>query len=330
MTALKVVLAAASLSILAAFAADEAVAKEIRIGTISAAGSPWDKALQRFAEVLAAETDGELRASVYTDGQLGDIPQLLTGMQLGNVEMGYFGLGSATYLKEAAPLTVIYAPYLFRDAGHAERALNSPAFHEIYDDIAEATGVRIVAAWGQRSPRAVQSVKGPVEKPEDLNGMKLRIPAMPIFEETFKTLGVQIVPMGMTEIYTGLSKGLVEGQDNGFDLALPLKFHEVAKHWSATGHAYETTGWFISEQLWQSLSDDERTAISKATEEGGKVTTAEEVKLQEEALKVFEAEGVIYTVPDREAFREALKDVAAKFEGSVWPEGFTDQIQAIE
>src|SRR5690606_38526867 len=93
LAAWKTMLAAASLMVCTAFAADDAAARDIRIGTISAAGSPWDKAMQRFAEVLAEGTNGELTASVYTDGQLGDIQQLLTGMQLGNVEMGYFGLG---------------------------------------------------------------------------------------------------------------------------------------------------------------------------------------------------------------------------------------------
>lgn len=92
--------------------ADISDARELRIGTISAAGSPWDKAMKRFAEVLAEETDEELTAAVYTDGQLGDIQQMLTGMQLGNVEMGYFGLGSGLFLKGAGPLKVIYAPYL--------------------------------------------------------------------------------------------------------------------------------------------------------------------------------------------------------------------------
>ncbi|WP_420726118.1 TRAP transporter substrate-binding protein [Hwanghaeella sp. LZ110] len=305
-------------------------ARELRIGTISAAGSPWDKAMQRFSDVLSEESGGDLTAVVYTDGQLGDIQQMLTGMQLGNVEMGYFGLGSALFLKGSGPLKVIYSPYLFRDRAHAQKALNNDVFRKIYDDIAKTTGVRIVGAWGNRSPRAIQTTKGPIKKPEDLKGLKMRVPGIDLFQEEFKALGVQTVPMSMTEIYTGLSKGLVEGQDNGFDLALPLKFHEVAKYWSATDHSYETTGWFISEQLWQSLSPKDQAAITKAAEAGGEVTSAEELKLEQEAKQIFKNAGVTYTVPDRDAFREALRGIPAKFEGTVWPEGFIAKIQAIK
>jgi len=321
----------AAITAIAAFTfAGMSDARELRIGTISAAGSPWDKAMNRFAEVLAEETDGDLTAAVYTDGQLGDIQQMLTGMQLGNVEMGYFGLGSGLFLKGAGALKVIYAPYLFRDREHAQKALNSEIFQQIYDDIAKETGVRIIGAWGNRSPRAIQTTKGPIETPADLDGMKLRVPGLAIFQDMFKTLGVQTVPMSMTEIYTGMSKGLVEGQDNGFDLAVPLKFHEVAKYWSATDHSYEATGWFISEQLWQSLSDEQRAAIRTAAEAGGEITSAEEEKLEADAIEMFREQGVTYTVPDKEAFREALSGIAEKYDGIDWPEGFIEQIKAIQ
>lgn len=304
--------------------------KELRIGTISAAGSPWSKAMDRFSQVLAEKTDGELKAVTFTDGQLGDIKQMLTGMQLGNVEMGYFGLGGALFLKGAGKISVIYVPYLFRDREHAENALNSEKFLALYDEIAKETGVRIVGAFGTRTPRAIQSTRGPVVTPEDLKGMKLRIPGLPIFKATFAELGVQVVPMSMTEIYTGMSKGLVEGQDNGLDLALPLKFHEVAKHWSATDHAYEMTGWFISEKLWQSMNADQQAAVVEAAREGGKITTAEEAKLGEEAKKIFEEAGVTYTEPDRDAFRAALSEVHKQFDGEAWPNGFIEEIKAMK
>ena len=327
----KVAVAALCFGALSALTPVDAEAAELRIGTISAAGSSWDKAVQRFAEVLQEETGGELTAAVYTDGQLSDIQEMLASMQLGNLEMGYFGLGGL-FLKGSEALRVIYAPYLFRDRDreHAQKALNSDAFVKIYDDIAEKTGVRIIGTWGNRSPRAIQTTKGPIETPEDLEGVKMRVPGLAVFQDTFTALGVQTVPMSMTEIYTSMSKGLVEGQDNGLDLSVPLKFHEVAKHWSATDHAYEATGWFIAEALWQSFSDEERAAISKAAQAGGDVTSAEEKKLEESALALFEEAGVTYTVPNREAFRDALSGVAEKFEGTDWPEGFMAEIEAIQ
>ena len=88
--------------------------RKIRIGTISSQGSPWHKAMQRFAEVAAKESNGQLQVQVFTDGALGDINQMYSSMQLGTLEMGYFGLGAITLLKGAEPLNVLYVPYIFK------------------------------------------------------------------------------------------------------------------------------------------------------------------------------------------------------------------------
>ena len=256
--------------------------------------------------------------------------QLLAGMQLGTIEAAYFGLGVAVFLKGAEKLKVIYTPYLFDSKEDAARILNSEVFFPIYDEIAAKTGVRIFGAYGDRSPRAIQTTKGPIVEPEDLQGLRMRVPGMDIFERTFETLGVQVTPLGMTEIYTALSRGIVDGQDNGFDLAVPLKFHEVAKYWSATDHAYEVTGWYISESVWQSLSPEDQAILRDVARDAGAVATEGVNRLDAEAIETLEAAGVTYTVPDRDAFRAALADVYKEFEGKDWPEGFVEKIRALQ
>jgi TRAP-type transport system periplasmic protein len=303
--------------------------RTLRMGTISAANSPWADAMHEFAR-LVEESEGSLTVQVYTDGQLGDMQQMLAGMQLGTIEMAYFGLGVATFLNGAEKLKVIYTPYLFDSKADAARILNSDPFRAMYEEIAQATGVRIFGAYGDRSPRAIQTTEGPITVPEDLEGMRLRIAGIDIFERTFEELGVQVTPLGMTEIYTALSRGVVDGQDNGFDLSIPLKFHEVAKYWSATDHVYEVTGWYISEAIWQSLSDSERTILSRAAEQAGALATAGVNELDAAAIETLKEAGVTYTIPDREAFRAALADVHKEFEGTVWPAGFVQEIRAMQ
>lgn len=328
----RLALAAAAVAALCAALTGPAHAapREIRIGTISAANSPWDQAMRRFSEVLAQETRGDLKAIVYTDGQLGDIQQMFSGMQLGTLEMGYFGLGAVTLMSGAAPLNVLYVPYLFKSKDAAEKVLNSDELKALYDDVAKKTGVRIVGAFGQRSPRAIQTIKAPVTKPEDVKGLKLRIPSIALLKATFESLGAQVAPLGMMEIYNGLSRGTIDGQDNGFDLSMPLKFYEAAKYWSATDHAYEMTGWFMSEKLWRSMSEPERAALIKAALEGGKVSTAATDKLDADAIATLKAAGVTYVVPDKAAFANALKDVSKPFDGKMWPAGLVDRIRAMQ
>ena len=301
--------------------------RKIRIATISAHGSPWHKAMLRFAEVMQKESNGQIKVQVFTDGQLGDIPQMYSSMQLGTLEMGYFGLGAITQLKGAESLNVLYTPYLFKSAESAERIVNTEEFRKLYDEIASKTGIRVVGAYGQRSARSIQTSKGPINKPEDLKRIRMRVPPTEMLKATFKELGVQVTPMGMLDIYTALSRGTVQGQDNGFDLSMPLKFHEVAKYWSATDHAYELTGWIMSEKLWRSLSDVERRALVKAAQAGGEVTTIETKKLDAESIEAIKKAGGTYTVPDRDAFRAALRDVHKPYEGKLWPAGMVERIR---
>ncbi|MGE4242095.1 TRAP transporter substrate-binding protein [Ramlibacter sp.] len=312
---------------LAGSAAAFAAPIELRLATQSPGNSPFQRTMQKFADIVAAETKGEVKVKIYTDGQLGDIPQLLSGMQLGTQDMAYFGLGSALFLKDAAPLQVIYVPYLFDSKQGAARALNSAPMKGIYEDIARKTGVRIFAVSGARSPRALQTTKGPITKPEQLKGLKMRIPAIPIFDTTFRTLGVRNVPMNMTEMFTAFSAGTIEGQDNGADLSIPFKFHEAAKHWSATDHVFEQTGWFVSDKTWARLTPAQQAILLKASIEAGKVADTEIQQLDDQVPSIMKAAGATYTEPDRDAFRKALAGVAGQFEGKVWPAGLVDQLR---
>lgn len=304
----------------------EASPMQLKINTISATNSPWHKAMLKFAEIVKAKSQGKIEVLVYADGQLGDISQTLTAMQMGTIEMGYFGLGSAIYLKPYSPLSIIYVPYLFKDKSQATRILNSDVFQSVYEKGAQESGVRIFSAYGARSPRAIQTTRGPINKPEDLKGMKLRIPGMEIFLETFRAVDVKPTSLPMTEIYMALQQGVIEGQDNGFDLAIPLKFHEVAKFWSATDHVYEVTGWFISEKLWGRLTADEKKIFLEAAKEAGQIATELVEQLDRDAIEILKKSGCTYTIPDRDAFRRAWANVHRGFDGKSWPEGMVQKI----
>jgi len=310
--------------------AHDAQARDMKIATIAASNSPWDHAMRAFADEAAKQSQDDLKVHVYTDGQLGDISKILSSMQLGTLDMGYFGLGSVVFLRGAQPLNILYAPYLFKSGAQAERIVNSEEFQKLFDEVAKKSGVRVFAAFGIRSPRALQTVSRAINKPEDVKGLKLRIPSIPILKTTFETLGAQVVPLGMTEIYTALGRGMIDGQDNGFDLSIPLRFHEEAKYWAATDHAYELTGWFISERIWQSLSDKERAALVAAAKAGGQVATKLDQELDNNAIKLLKDAGVTYTQPDKAAFRAALANVYKQYEGKDWPEGMVERIQKMQ
>jgi TRAP-type C4-dicarboxylate transport system substrate-binding protein len=157
--------------------------------------------------------------------------------------------------------------------------------------------------------------------------MRLRIPAIPMLKAVFERLGAQITPLGMLEIYNALSRGTIDGQDNGFDLSIPAHYHDVAKYWSATNHAYELVGFFASERFWRGLPADDHGLFEHAAKEAGKVVTDLTRKLDEDSIGILKGAGSTYTVPDRAAFKTALAGVEDQFDGKLWPQGLVSRIR---
>jgi TRAP-type transport system periplasmic protein len=323
-----VVACALALSIVgsAASAAD----LNLRFGTPFVTNSNLHKGMEKFAEVVAKESGGKIKVQVYADSQIGDIQQLIAGMQLGTVDMAYLGVGNSGQLKDCGPLNVSYLPYLFKSKEKAAEVLNGPIMREFYDACAKSSGVRIFAVAGARSPRAIVTTKGPINKPEDLKGMRLRIPPIPIFRDTFEPLGVKVVPLGLNEVYMALSRGQVDGQDNGFDLTLSFRFHEVSKFWTATDHVYDVAAWYVSERRWKSMTAEQQEILRRAAQVGGKVATELGEQIDRQGLEELKKNGVNYVVPDKAAFEAAWKDVYKTYEGKMWPEGLVARLKAAQ
>lgn len=302
----------------------------LRFGTPFVTNSNLHKAMEEFAKVVDKESGGKIRVQVYADSQIGDIQQLIAGMQLGTVDMAYLGVGNSGQLKDCGALNIAYLPYLFKNKEQATQILNGPILQEFYESCAKSSGVRIFAVAGARSPRAIVTTKGPIKKPEDLKGLRLRIPPIPIFRDTFESVGVKVVPLGLNEVYMALSRGQVDGQDNGFDLTLTFRFHEVSKYWTATDHVYDVAAWYVSERRWKSMTKEQQDLFKKAAQAGGKVATDLGEQFDRAGMEELKKQGVTYTVPDKAAFEAAWKDVYKNYEGKVWPEGLVQRIKAAQ
>jgi len=301
--------------------------RNIKIATIAVANSPWHQALKVFKNTIETQSAGRYTVAIYTDGSLGNISRLLSQMQLGTVEMAYVGATTLSFIRGGEFMNVAYTPYLFQSTGWAERILNNGDFQDYYEAAAKTSGVRMFGAWGQRSPRAIQTTRGPILKPDDLRGLKLRVPAIPLLQATFERLGAQTSPMSMLEIYNALARGAIDGQDNGFDLSILPRFHEVAKHWSATDHAYELVGFFVSGRFWNALSQADQDMFGEAARSAGAVTTELTRAFDLDSIDVLKQAGVQVVTPDRAAFAAATRGIEREFEGKLWPDGLVARIR---
>src|SRR3954447_15555135 len=136
----------------------------LRFGTPFVTNSNLHKAMEKFAEVVAKESGGKIKVQVYADSQIGDIQQLIAGMQLGTVDMAYLGVGNSGQLKDCGALNIGYLPYLFKSKQKATELYNSQLFLDLYDVCAKASGTRIFAVAGARSPPPACATQTPANK----------------------------------------------------------------------------------------------------------------------------------------------------------------------
>jgi tripartite ATP-independent transporter DctP family solute receptor len=302
---------------------------QLRLGSPWPGSSPFHQAIVKFAEEVEKGSKGQVKVLIYPDGQLGDIQALINGMQTGTVDMSYLAIGNANVLKGGAQLNLAYVPYLFKSKAAAEEIANGPIFQKMYEDVASQSAVRIFAVYGQRTPRGVNNAKRAIIKPEDMKGLKIRIPPIDGMRQFVGALGGQSVVLGLGDTYQGISRGQVDGHENGIDAVLSFKWYEVAKFYTETGHMYETAAWYMQEKLWQSLTPELRKVLVDAAKSGGGVLTQMGEKMQKDGVDILKANGVIISNPDRAAFENVLKDAYKQSEGKIWPNGLVEQIRAL-
>jgi tripartite ATP-independent transporter DctP family solute receptor len=155
---------------------------------------------------------------------------------------------------------VLELPYMFNNNDEVYDVLDGPIGQELNDRFVEKTGVRILAYW-MNLVRDTTNNTRPITKPEDFRGIKLRVPETKTVVDTIRVLGGNPTPMAFGELYTALSQGTVDGQENPPSIVYASKLYEVQKYLSITQHVYTPTVVTVSEVFWKKLPDDLRKLI---------------------------------------------------------------------
>ena len=297
------------LTLLLTFSCANIFAAEITLtwSSISVPDDAHTKAMQVFKEEVERLSDGKITADLYIAGQLYTQEGELAACREGSLDIAYF---SASWLAEFVPyLSMIGSVYTFSGFGHMDRVLNGEIGAEIFEDVAQKTGVRPLGAFylGTRQLNLVEKV-GEVRTPQDMKGVKLRTPASPAWIALGKALGGNPTPMSFGEVYMGLKTGAVEGQDNPLPTDKNAKFYEVTKYIVLTDHVVNSVWPSINEKRWQSFSDIEKLVISKAMAKARDFCAETNLKAESELVDFFRGEGLIVIEdPDKEAFAEYAK-----------------------
>ena len=291
--------------------------------------SPEGQVFQKFAELTEEYTGGELKITVYPNEQLGKEDAVLEQLQANIVQIYAEGFG---YMKKWEPaLGWLSGPFAFDDYDHWQRFMNSDTVKGWFDHAAVESGVRPLGDPTRilRGPFRVTVSNVPVKSAEDYVGLKLRMHENKVAIETWDTLGAEVITMPWTEVYQGISKGIVQAVNSPIALVESMRFTEVAPYVARMDEYWQSIGFMVNESALNALDEETRAGLLKAYGEAGDMSQKLMFDVADETIKNMEANGVTYTVLDTAPLVAKMKayyaDMDAKGE---LPAGFMDAIEA--
>ena len=269
-----------------------------------------------FAEAVASLSD-RLTVKVFPQGTLGSEREVYEGMQLGS--------GAAITVSGTAILNnfdqrigVLDLPYLWQDYDHVHRVLDGEVGRDLASGL-EKQGLIVLAwidGWGYRN---MITTSKPVQRPEDLKGLKIRTIPTPVYLATLRMMGTNPTPMAYGEIYTGLQTGVIDGFEQGPAIVVAEKFYEIAKHMTITRHLLPTLVICYSQTQWARLSPADQAKLREAGQQAQAKERALAPVREIEGLKTLRERGMTLYQIDTSAWQQAaikVQDQLARERGA--------------
>ncbi|MDB5474278.1 MAG: TRAP-type C4-dicarboxylate transport system, periplasmic component [Devosia sp.] len=296
----------------------------IRIPHCCAENSHFNVAAQRFADLLAEKSSGQLAGQVFAGGQLGQETEVIQNVQMGAIEATI--IGHDPLAQFATETTILSLPYLFDDHDQAFELLDGELGSRL-EELLSAKGLRVLA-WGNNGARVYTNNRQPLNSPEDFAGLKLRSPQNPVNLAITESFGGIPIAMPYGEVYTGLQQGTIDGQENAVINIYPARLQEVQKYMSETNHLLSFVVLVMNENLYSSMSAELQQVIEEAADQAMTEERAAAQQLAAEMTKKMEEEGVEINKPDLTALREVTRPIHEQYIGKSFPQELYDLVAA--
>jgi tripartite ATP-independent transporter DctP family solute receptor len=314
------------LAVLAAFSTAGFAQQKLKFAHVYETSEPYHTYAVWAAGEIAKRTANRYTWDVFPASQLGNETQINQSLSLATVDLIYTGQAFAgrTY----PPISIGGAPYMFRDLDHWKKFSQSKVLADLNEAYFKKGGNKPVAAfyYGVRHTTANKAIN----KPEDMKGLKLRVPDAPLYIMYPKIAGANATPIAFAEVYLALQNKTVDAQENPLPTILAKKFYEVQTHVNLTGHITEMLLAIVGGHVWNKLSAADKKAFEDVLREAAVKSNAEIEKSEQQLATDFGTKyGRTVVQSDRAAFKKAFepfhvgKDVP-------WDKKLYDQVQAIK
>ncbi len=286
-------------------------AEEIKFGHVGAPGSLFAVCADEFAKRANAKLGDKAKVVVFGSSQLGGDSELLKKLKLGTVDLAL----PSTVMSSVSDIFGIFEmPYLVKNRCHMKK-IGEEIFWKQIAPAAEEKGYKIIGLW-ENGFRHITNNKSPITVPEDLKGVKLRIPEGEWRVKMFKAYGANPTPMALSEVFVALQTGVVDGQENPFPQIFSQKFHEVQKYLSLTGHVYTPAYVTAGKTRWAKLPEDVRKVLESTAREMQEFVYKTAEKMDNELLDKMKSSVRVNEV-NKDAFVKASQPVYQEFGNAV-------------
>jgi len=282
-----------------------AAADNWRAWNIHHDGHPNTAAMDRFAELMAEKTGGEITVDVFHGGVLGSQPDAIEQVRIGAIDVGNFNLGPiGPMVKEA---NLVSLPFIFRSVPHMFRVLDG----EAGDIMAEAMGEAgiLPLAWVDAGARSFYAQK-PINTPADVEGLKIRVMNNDLYTAMISAMGGNPSPMAFSEVQQALKTGVVDGAENNFPSFKNVGHYEVTSHYSLSEHLIIPECICVNTAKFTALSPEMQAAMRAAAEEAALYQRELWAVQSDQARSDVEAAGIVVTeIADKGPFQAAMASV---------------------
>jgi tripartite ATP-independent transporter DctP family solute receptor len=294
-----------------------APAFEYKYGTNVPVTHPLSARALEAADKILKESDGRFALKVFPNNQLGGDSDMLSQVRSGALE--FFSVSGVAGLSTLIPAGSMYGiGFAWPDYPTVWRAMDGELGALFRKQI---NGAGLFRIWNSGF-RQITTRSKPIVKPEDLAGLKIRVPVSTLWTSMFSALGASPSSINLSEVYSALQTKVVDGQENPLVTIDTAKFYEVQKYCALTNHMWDGY-WFIgNRKAWERLPTDLKEIVSRNINDAALLQRTDVENLSNSLKDELQTKGLEFTDPDRSAFREALRKAGFYQE---WKKRFGDQ-----
>jgi len=284
---------------------------EIKLGHVGEPGSLFDRSSQEFARIANERLAGKAKVVVFGSSQLGSDSEMMKKLKLGTIDLA---LPSTVMTSEVPVFGLFELPYLVKDRGHMARIRDEIVVPAMLPQ-AEKDGYRILGVW-ENGFRQITNSKRPIDKPDDLKGIKLRVPQGVWRVKMFQSYGADPSPLAFSEVFVALQTGVMDGQENPLAQIYPARFYEVQKYLSMSDHVY-TPAYLTAGRSWSRLDPEVQKVLADTAKEVQPTVYKIAAEMDEELLKKLKDAGMQVNQVDKNAFIQASQGIYKEFAAQV-------------